>query len=188
MGKTRHEKSFVDFDKPYEQNIIGLRGIIYFGVGLFLLVVITFGLMALLLNVLDTQAVEADNANRNPMMMSDTERLPPEPRLQAAPGFAVDTADGRRVNLELKHPQAEWEVLQEEYRKLWRDGQKAGDGTYTVLPIDQAKERYLQQQQSGNTAAAGAQNQPQGGENTLEQSRMFVSDSNAGRLATEKIR
>ena len=42
---AKHEKSFVDFDKPYEQNLIGLQGIIYFAVGLFLLIVITFGLM-----------------------------------------------------------------------------------------------------------------------------------------------
>lgn len=185
MGKTRHEKSFVDFDRPYEQNIVGLRGIIYFGVGLFLLIVITFGLMWLLLNVLEEQAVESDNAGRNPMMLGEQERLPPEPRLQAAPGFAVQTADGRTVNLELLHPQAEWEVLQEEYRKLWTDGQKATDGTYTVLPIDEAKQRYLEQYAATapSTSPANAE-----GQKVLEESRMFMSDSNAGRLATEKIR
>ncbi len=41
----KHEKTFVDFDKAYETNLIGLRGVIYFGVGLFLLIVVTFGLM-----------------------------------------------------------------------------------------------------------------------------------------------
>ena len=101
MGKTRHEKSYVDFDKPYEQNLIGLRGIIYFGVGLFLLVVITFGLMWLLLDVFETQVRESDAQARNPMQLTEQERLPPEPRLQAAPGFGVDTKDGR-VNLELR--------------------------------------------------------------------------------------
>jgi hypothetical protein len=181
MGKTRHEKSYVDFDKPYEQNLIGLRGVIYFAVGLFLLVVITFGLMALLLNVLDTEAVKSDNANRNPMMLTEKERLPPEPRLQLAPGFEVKTADGQTVNLELRKPQAEWEVVQEQYKQLWEKGQKGNNDTYTVLPIEQAKEKFLQQQ-SGN-AAANAQ-----GQNILEESKMFVSDSNAGRLATEKRR
>ena len=38
MGSTKHEKSFVDFEKPYEQNVIGFRGIVYFAVGLFLLI------------------------------------------------------------------------------------------------------------------------------------------------------
>jgi len=51
--KTKHEKSFVDFDKTYETNVIGLRGIVYFGVGLFLLIVITFGLMLVLQNVME---------------------------------------------------------------------------------------------------------------------------------------
>jgi hypothetical protein len=181
MGKTRHEKSYVDFDKPYERNIIGLRGIIYFGVGLFLLIVITFGLMALLLNVMEAGAVEADNANRNPMRQADQERLPPEPRLQAAPGFVVETADGRRVNLELKHPQAEWEVLEEEYKKLWREGQKTAEGTYAVLPIEEAKQSYLQQ-------SASSPAPPQGQPNILEESKLMYSDSSSGRLATEKRR
>lgn len=181
MGKTRHEKSYVDFDKPYERNIIGLRGIIYFGVGLFLLIVITFGLMALLLNVMEAGAVEADNANRNPMRQADQERLPPEPRLQAAPGFVVETADGRRVNLELKHPQAEWEVLEEEYKKLWREGQKTAEGTYAVLPIEEAKQSYLQQ-------SASSPAPPQGQFNILEESKLMYSDSSSGRLATEKRR
>ena len=41
MGSTKHEKTFVDYDKTYEQNIIGLKGIVYFGVGLLLLIVVT---------------------------------------------------------------------------------------------------------------------------------------------------
>lgn len=180
MGKTKHEKSFVDFDKPYEQNIVGLRGVIYFAVGLFLLVVITFGLMALLLNVLDAEAEKTDNADRNPMQLSEQDRLPPEPRLQSAPGFGIDTKDGRVV-LELRNPQAEWEVLQEEDKDIWENGRKSENGQYTILPIDQAKEEFLKQAEKTETAQKGQ-------ENIWEESRMFMSDSNAGRLATEKRR
>ena len=140
MGNTKHEKSFVDFDKPYEQNLIGLRGVVYFAIGLFLLVVITFGLMALLLNVLDDQATQTDNAERNPMQLKEKDRLPPGPRLQGAPGFGVETKDGY-VNLELRNPQAEWEVIHEEYRKIWEDGRKGNDQTYTVLPVEEAKKK-----------------------------------------------
>ena len=179
MGKTKHEKSFVDFDKPYEQNIIGLRGVIYFAVGLFLLVVITFALMWLLLDVLDTQAQETDNAERNPMLMSERDRLPVGPRLQGAPGFGVETKDGY-VNLELMHPQAEWETVQEQYKEIWENGQKSENGSYTVLPIEQAKQKVLEE--SGKTPVT------EQGQNILEESMMFMSDSNAGRLATEKRR
>lgn len=179
MGKTRHEKSYVDFEQPYERNIIGLRGIIYFGIGLFLLIVITFGLMLFLQNVLEEQAVTTDEENRNPMLMSERERLPPEPRLQAAPGFGVDSETGR-VNLELKHPQAEWEVLQEQYKETWEKGEKAPDGTIVALPIDQAKQKFLEQK-SG--AAGGAPNQ-----NIIDEARSIISDSSSGRVANERRR
>ena len=55
---AKHEKSYVNFDKAYETNLIGLRGVIYFGVGLFLLVVITFGLMFFLQNIMEEQSVK----------------------------------------------------------------------------------------------------------------------------------
>lgn len=180
MGDTKHEKSFVDFDKPYEQNLIGLRGVVYFAVGLFLLIVITFGLMAFLLNVLEDQAIQADNVDRNPMQLSEKDRLPSGPRLQSAPGYGVETEKGF-VNLELKHPQAEWEIIQEEYKKIWKDGHKGNDQTYTVLPVDEAKKRYLEQ--SAAKPAASPSSAPN--QNIFEESKKFVSDSNAGRIASE---
>ncbi len=66
MGSTKHEKSFVDFDQPYEQNTIGLKGIFYFGIGLFVLIVITFGLMWALLGVFEEDAKQ-NKASANPM-------------------------------------------------------------------------------------------------------------------------
>ena len=174
MGKTRHEKSFINYDKPYETNIVGLRGVIYFALGLFLLIVITFGLMWFLQNVMEEAAAETDRQERNPMLMSDVERLPPEPRLQAAPGFGVDSQNGR-INLELQRPQAEYEVLREQWNTLWERGQKAENGAVVTLPINEAKERLLQQN-------VKAQNNEQG-ENALRDSRDVITDSSAGRTA-----
>ncbi len=179
MGKTKHEKSFVDFEQPYERNIIGLRGIIYFGVGLFLLVVVTFGLMLFLQDVMEEQAIANDEQSRNPMMQNDRERLPPEPRLQAAPGFGVEGENGH-VNLELRHPQAEWEVLQGQYKEIWEKGQKAPNGTAISLPIDEAKQKFLTEK---NNAASAGQNQ-----NILIESRSLYSDSSSGRVLNEKRR
>ena len=96
---AKHEKSFVDFDKPYEKNLIGLRGIIIFTVGLFFLIVITFALMWVLEVQMEDYAVETKDT-RNPMIMNQQERLPPEPRLQSAPGFGVQ-GQNDRINLEL---------------------------------------------------------------------------------------
>lgn len=179
MGKTSHEKTYVDFEQPYERNIIGLRGIIYFGVGLFLLVIITFGLMWFLQDVMEQQAASNDEQSRNPMMMNERERLPPEPRLQAAPGFGIDTENGR-VNLELKKPQAEWEVLKAEWDRLREKGQKA-NGTVVSLPIEEAQAKFLEEQ--GKKPANPGQNP-----NVLDESRMIFSNSNSGRLANARRR
>ncbi len=94
MASGHHEKSFVDFEKPYEQNVVGLKGIVYFGIGLLLLIIITFALMWALLSVLEKDAAETKKST-NPMAMSDKEKLPPEPRIQLAPGFGVDGEAGR---------------------------------------------------------------------------------------------
>lgn len=173
MGKTKHEKSFVDFDKGYEQNIIGLRGVIYFALGLFFLIVITFGLMWALQNVMDDQ-FESSIKSNNPLLLSEKERLPPEPRLQAAPGFGVDSEKGR-VNLELKAPQSEWWEIQEQYKATWKNGQKdPTTGKIVTLSVDAAKEKYLQSVQN-----AGASDE------TYKKSKMHITDSSAGRIASE---
>lgn len=176
---AKHEKSYVNFDKAYETNLIGLRGVIYFGVGLFLLVVITFGLMYFLQNVMEEQSIEAKD-QKNPMTMNNEERLPPEPRLQAAPGFGVQSPQGY-VNLELKAPQAEYRELHRQWEETWADGQKdPKTGTVISLPIDAAKKRLLEENAK---TAAGADSQK-----TFEESRSIVSYSSAGRLASDKQR
>lgn len=177
---AKHEKSFVDFDKPYEQNVIGLRGIVYFVIGLFVLCVVTFGLMFVLLNTLKQQSDEADAKNRNPMQLSKEEQLPPEPRLQAAPGFGVDGPNGR-VNLELKAPQSEYWELEKIWGEELKNGQKdQRTGTVVTLSIDEAKKRVLEQN------AATVQNQE--GAKLLEESRTMVSYTSAGRMRTSRRR
>lgn len=177
---AKHEKTFVDFDKPYEQNIIGLRGIFIFAIGLFFLCVITFGLMFVLLNVMKQQSEEADAKNRNPMQLNKEEQLPPEPRLQAAPGFGVDGPNGR-VNLELKAPQSEYWELEKIWNAEMQNGQKdPKTGTVVTLPIEEAKKRILEQ----NVKSVPAQD----GQKALEETRGIVSFSSAGRIASEKRR
>jgi hypothetical protein len=176
---TKHEKSFVNFDSPYERNIIGMRGIIIFGVGLFLLIVITFGLMWVLEVVMENDAKEAKDGT-GPMALSKEERLPPEPRLQVAPGFGVEGKDGW-VNLELRPPGEEWKVLHELWKEEWETGQKdEKTGTVITLPIDAAKERFLEES-AGAKADEAAQKM-------YEESRRFVSASSAGRTKTDTRR
>jgi hypothetical protein len=180
MGSTKHEKSFVDFEQPYEQNIIGLKGIFYFGIGLFLLIVITFGLMWALLNVFKDQKDEEYKAESHPMAMSEKERLPPEPRLQVAPGFKVDGPNGE-VRLELQAPQAEYWEMKKQWAEIWEHGQKdPHTGVVTSMGINEAKDKFL----SGQVKAKSG---PEAEQNAMK-SKMYFSDSSSGRRASEKRR
>ncbi len=179
MGSTKHEKSFVDYDKPYEQNLIGMRGIIYFGLGLFLLIVVTFGLMWALQNVMEDRE-RKDKDVKSPLALNEQERLPPEPRLQSAPGFGVDSNKGR-VNLELMAPQAEYRELHKQWEELWRNGQKdEKTGTEITMPIEKAKERLLSQKPKERVEADGKK--------ALEETRTYVSYSSSGRTRTDRRR
>lgn len=179
MGSTKHEKSFVDFEQPYEQNIIGLKGVLYFGIGLFLLIVITFALMWALLDVFEDDArVEKDQSL--PLALNEIERLPPEPRLQGAPGFGVESPNGW-VNMELGAPQAEYWELKKQWTEIWEHGQKdPTTGAVASLPIDLAKERFLEQ-------AVKARSGTEAGEAALR-SKFYFTDSSSGRMATERRR
>ncbi len=179
MSSKKHSDSVADLNKAYEENEIGLKGIFSFAVGLFLLIVITFGLMWALLNVL--KDYNKENAGpANPMVMNEKERLPAEPRLQAAPGFGVESEKGW-VNLELGPPQAEYRELYKQWLVLWEHGKKdAKTGTVTVMPIDEAKEKFLSQNVKAKSGAEA--------EALLKSSHAFISESSAGRLASEKRR
>ena len=179
MGSTKHEKSFVDFEQPYEQNIIGLKGVFYFGIGLLLLILITFGLMWALLNVLEDNA-KVEKASDNPLALSERERLPPEPRLQSAPGFGIDSEKGR-VNLELREPQAEYREFHAQWLDIWKNGKKdPKTGAITSMPIDEAKAKVLEQNLKAKSGADA--------EKALLDSRMYFTDSSSGRIASEKRR
>lgn len=178
MGATKHEKTFVDYNKAYETNIIGLRGVVYFAVGLVILIVVTFGLMLMLLNLVEDNADAKDRQNINPMTenMKDSERLPPEPRLQAAPGFGVDSPNGR-VNLELGAPQSEYNELKKIWDKQMQEGQKdAKTGTVVTLPIEEAKKKLVERNDKANL----------NGQQSFDNSRRFYSYSSAGRLESDK--
>jgi hypothetical protein len=176
-----HEKIIADPNQPYESNEIQLRGIIGFGVGLFALIVLTFFAMWFLLyRVLETGAEKEDAAAQRPMMMSSKEQLPPEPRLQAAPGFGVDR-DKARINLELTPPQSEFIEL----RKIWEEKLSMGEtdpatGTVITLPIEEAKQKLLE---APPKSLAGPEAQKE-----FDDSRMSFSGSSAGRVASEKRR
>lgn len=129
------------------------------GVGTFVLVltittiVISIGIWVLF-RYFDAQ--EAKERGPGPMALSQEERLPPEPRLQAAPGFEVTLEDGQRVNLQNREPQAEYRVLREEWEKALRGELKDQSGNPVAIPIDQAIDQVV----SGGGLPARAETEP----------------------------
>ena len=168
MLSEKHDITAAELSKPYEENQIGLRGIVSFAIGLLLLIVITFGLMWALLNVFKNNAEESAKAGpQNPMMMKEIERLPPEPRLQSAPGFS-ESLERNQPKVEKEEPGAPpedrdkpkdplWEI--NALREHWKDALEHGpvdeNGTRYGMSIDRAKEEVLKQlpvrgQEAGN--------------------------------------
>lgn len=172
MTSHKQDISKLSLEKGYEENVVGIRGIVAFGVGLFLLIVITFWLMWVLHGVLEERARETKSSD-NPLAMNDKERLPPEPRLQGAPGFGVDTPNGR-VNLELTPPQSEYWVLEKEWKNLLEKGARdPKSGAVTVLPIEEAKKILLEEKPPANSSPEA--------EKLLQESQLRYSSASSGR-------
>ncbi len=169
-----------DIKQGYQEDSINLKAIIWFSVVLSALIIFCFGLIWYVqYYVLEPNHVATDQELAMPMDMNSNEQLPPEPRLQAAPGFGVDGKDGRE-SLELMEPQAEWHAVQEQYKDIWENGEKDGE-TIIAIPIEQAKKEILK---NGNIKA----NNTDEAKYSEKQARDFVTDASAGRLAAETIR
>jgi len=179
MSSAKHDNGAIDPNKPYEENEIRLKGILGFGVGLVLLIVITFALMWAFVGVLKDNAKE-NAGDINPMEMSERERLPPEPRLQLAPGFGVESEHGR-VNMELQAPSAEYKEVRKQWEEIWKHGRKdEKTGMMTMMPVEMAKQKFLTQNVKAKTGPEA--------EEVGKNAGSFISDSSAGRLASEKRR
>jgi hypothetical protein len=93
-------------------------------------------------------AQEAKEPRPGPMALQKEERLPPEPRLQAAPGFAVTLQDGTRVDLQANGPQAgtpqaEYRVLRQQWQQELQGELKDQSGNPIGMPIDQAMKQIV---------------------------------------------
>ena len=88
-------------------------------------------------------AQEARAPQPGPMSLQKGERLPPEPRLQAAPGFAITTEDGKTRSLEKDIPQREYQVLREQWLGNLKTGLKDQSGKVVGMPIDSAIDKVV---------------------------------------------
>lgn len=126
----------------HEASDISVRGVLTFVVALTLATIAISVGMWLLFRYFDAQ--EAKEPGRGPMAFTQKEdRLPPEPRLQAAPGFAITTESGEKVNLEKAPPEAEYEVLRKQWKENLEMGLKDQSGAVVGMPIGKAMEKVV---------------------------------------------
>ncbi|MEK6282342.1 MAG: hypothetical protein AABN95_18445 [Acidobacteriota bacterium] len=101
-------------DVTHEESDVNVGGILKFVLGLTIFGVVVAVLMWGTFRFLNAQEVKKE-PEPGPMAMTKDERLPPEPRLQAAPGFGVKLEDGKWIPLQNREPEAEYRVLRDQW-------------------------------------------------------------------------
>jgi len=153
---TSHIKNI---DVTHEKSDVQVGSIAKFVIGLLVLTIATHvGLWGMFWALQNYETKQEEQIHRSPLAMSEAEKLPPEPRLQSAPGFGESlekTAPQSHEPKEspgavegLKTPKdALWEI--KELRKQWEHVLEHGPtdehGQRYGMPIEQAKEEALKQ-------------------------------------------
>src|SRR5215210_7417700 len=172
-GKRRrdsiHETPDVSYitnpDVAHEESDVAVRPLLWFVGGLTLFTIVTCLAMLLMFKYFQGRE-ESQELKPSPLARRGEERLPPEPRLQLAPGWQVTTDDGERHDLSyaadnagrVPQPWSEYLVVNEEWKREaegygWADQQA---GTVRV-PIEHAMRVYLERRQAGRPAGAPPQ-------------------------------
>jgi hypothetical protein len=146
-----------NIDVSHELSDVYVSGIAKFVVALSVLMVVSFFLMWALFRAFESKTVELPPS---PMALTDKERLPPEPRLQGAPGFGEQLNKTATVRKETKSEVAPainagapmpkdplWEIrtLRQQWNDVLEHGPIDQNGKRYGMPIEQAKEEVLKQ-------------------------------------------
>ena len=129
-------------DVTHELSDVNVPALLKFVLALTVMTIAVYVLMWGLFRLFNSQVNKKD-PEPGPMAMSDRERLPPEPRLQGAPGFAEDLA---KSEVEVpKDPLWEIRVIQEQWKRELKEGPKDSSGNSIGLPIEEAMKKLVQQ-------------------------------------------
>lgn len=131
-----------NLDVTHEASDVDVAGVLKFVVGLTVLGVAVFVLMWAMFRFLNAQAEKEPNPG--PMAMKPEERLPPDPRLQAAKGFGVKLENGEWVNLEKREPEAEYRVLREQWDRQLNCKNMEGNTSENCTSIDTVIDKLLE--------------------------------------------
>lgn len=116
-----------NLDVTHEGSDVSVGGVLKFVLALTILVIVVQALMWGMFKFLYVQE-EKKEPPAGPMAMTEPERLPPEPRLQAAKGFGIKLENGQWINLEKREPEAEYRVLREQWERQLNCNHQDGAG------------------------------------------------------------
>jgi len=125
----------------HETSDISVKGVMMFVIVLSVSIAIVSGGVWIMFRYFNAE--EAKEPQPGPMALQKNERLPPEPRLQTAPGFAATLENGQRVDLARREPQAEYRVLREQWQQELLGELKDKSGNPTSMPIEQAMKQVV---------------------------------------------
>ena len=169
-GKRRrdsiHETPDVSYitnpDVAHEESDVAVRPLLWFVGGLTFFTLIVCLAMLLMFKFFLNRELSQE-LEPSPLARQGDERLPPEPRLQLAPGWQVTSDDGRRQDLSFSadkaghvpQPRSEYLLVADEWKREaegygWADQQA---GTVRV-PLDKAMSIYLERRQSKQPSGA----------------------------------
>ncbi|MGH9971251.1 MAG: hypothetical protein ACREBG_26135 [Pyrinomonadaceae bacterium] len=147
MTETPDVSHVRNVDVIHETSDVNVVAILKFVMALTVMTIVVYVLMWLMFKFFNAR-VEQKEPPPGPMAMSERERLPPEPRLQGAPGFAEDIAKSVADPHPEKPKDPLWEirVLREQWERELREGPKDQSGNPIGLPIEQAMQKILEGQ------------------------------------------
>jgi hypothetical protein len=142
-------------DVAHEESDVAVRPLLWFVGGLTFFTLVVCGAMLLMFMYFQGRE-ESQELKASPLARRGAERLPPEPRLQLAPGWQVQTDDGERHELSygvktdhVPQPWSEYIIVGDEWRRELEDYGWADEKAGTVrVPIEQAMRVYLQRRQA----------------------------------------
>jgi len=175
---SKPKKVEIDLSKPYEDNDIKLRGTVIFCGATFVMIVLSFVIMWYVNIWVNAGMAEHERQNRSPMAFNKEEQLPPEPRLQLAPGFGVGEGDNR-ISLELQNPHAEYWEISKRWAELAENGVKdPHTGAVIALPVAEAKAKLLEMGEK--------QRPPEEAQKALTEATSIYSGSSSGRVVVSR--
>ena len=142
-------------DVMHEESDVNVRGVGAFVGILFAGLIIMAALMVGLYKGFERFAEYQDKRIVvSPMARTEAERLPPAPRLQAAPGFV--SRDDPTQSFALKEPAAEWNALREKWEyELSNSGPVDPNTQARRIPIKEAMQMILDRNLPARQAPAG---------------------------------